>query len=86
MPRSIWKGPVIHPSILKKVKQKIRKPKIWVRSATILSEFIDSEFQIHNGKTFVTLKVTEDMVGHKFGEFASTRLMGKHKKSKKKKI
>ena len=84
MTRSVWKGPVFHPSVLKKIKQKLRKPKLWVRNATILGEFVDHEFEIHNGKSFITLKVTEDMIGHKFGEFASTRLMGKHKKSKKK--
>jgi small subunit ribosomal protein S19 len=85
MARSIWKGPVLNSSILKKIHKGVRNQKIWSRSATIIKEFIDYEFLIHTGKDFITLKVTEDMVGHKFGEFASTRSTGKHKKSKKKK-
>ena len=45
MARSVWKGPVFHPSVLKKIKNKVRKPKIWVRNATILGEFVDHEFE-----------------------------------------
>lgn len=87
MTRSLWKGPFVQENILKKVKNKetFQKLKIWSRGSVILQEFIDHQFEVHNGKMFSPLLVTEDMVGHKFGEFSSTRNKQKVKKNKKKK-
>ncbi|HDM37633.1 MAG TPA: 30S ribosomal protein S19 [Candidatus Omnitrophica bacterium] len=83
MSRSIKKGPYVHPKILKKVelakKTKQRQSiKIWSRSSMILPEFVGMHFNVHNGKTFVPIFVTEKMVGHRFGEFAPTRTFRKH--------
>lgn len=87
MTRSSWKGAFFHPSLLKKVKkhENYYKIKTWSRSSTILREFIGQDFEVHNGRNFVPLTVKEEMVGHKFGEFASTRKMGSHKIKKGKK-
>lgn len=74
MARSLWKGPFCE------VKKKTTK--IWSRRSLILPHFIDSIVTIHNGKSFISLKITEDMVGHKFGEFATTRRKAQHKKKK----
>lgn len=57
--------------------------KVWSRRSFILPEFINKFFEIHNGKQFISLQVNEDMVGHKFGEFASTRKKTLHKKKQK---
>ena len=57
--------------------------RVWSRRSTILPEFIDQFFEIHNGKQFISFQVNEDMVGHKFGEFASTRKKTLHKKKVK---
>lgn len=76
MTRSLWKGPFCE--ILNKQHQ------IWSRRSIILPQFIGKQFLIHNGKSFISLKVTEDMVGHKLGEFASTRKKAVHKKKSKK--
>lgn len=57
--------------------------KIWSRRSVILPQFLDFTFEIYNGKQFVKLKITEDMVGHKFGEFALTRKKPKHPSLKK---
>lgn len=70
MTRSVWKGPFIDPALL---KSKEIKRKVWSRRSCILPQFVGSLAQIYNGKSFIGLKITEDMVGHKFGEFASTR-------------
>ena len=74
MTRSLWKGPFCE--IQKKLK------KIWSRRSVVLPNFIDNTVMIHNGKSFISLKITEDMVGHKFGEFATTRRKPQHKKKK----
>ena len=81
MTRSLWKGPFVQENILKKVKQKetFQKLKIWSRGSVILHEFIDHQFEIHNGKIFSSLLVTEDMIGHKFGEFSRSRKQTIHK-------
>ena len=89
MARSLWKGPFVDSFILEKSKlqkneQSNRKIKIWSRRSMILPEFIDQNFEIHNGKQFIGLQVTEEMVGHKFGEFASTRKKTLHKIKTKK--
>jgi len=57
--------------------------KIWVRSSTILPQHLNVVCQIHNGKSFVSVKITEEMIGHKFGEFALTRKRPTHKKKVK---
>jgi small subunit ribosomal protein S19 len=85
MSRSLSKGPFVHPSLFKK-NLNLKQPfKIWCRNSFIIPEFVDSVFNIHNGKSFVQIKVIEDMVGHKFGEFASTRKKNVFKKKLKKK-
>ena len=78
MARSVWKGPFVEESLIKKAeKQKNetnRKPiKTWSRKSTIIPDFIGLSFLIYNGKKFIPLTISEDMVGHKFGEFAPTR-------------
>ena len=57
--------------------------KVWSRRSVILPQFLDSNFEIYNGKQFIKLRVTEDMIGHKFGEFALTRKKPKHPTLKK---
>ncbi len=89
MSRSVWKGPFVDPSLLKKVeKQKIdtsRKPiKTWSRKSTIIPDFVGSSFLIHNGKKFITITISEDMVGHKLGEFSPTRQFTGHTPADKK--
>ena len=87
MARSLKKGPFFHHSLLKKTKDKkdYRTIRIWSRSSTILPEFVGQQFEVHTGRAFVSILITEDMIGHKFGEFASTRKFGKHKVKKGKK-
>lgn len=83
MGRSLKKGPYVVQRLLDKVERTEatgnREPiKTWSRSCTIVPEFIGRNFAIHNGKTFVKLYVTEDMVGHKLGEFSPTRTFRGH--------
>ena len=81
MPRSIKKGPFVDPYIFKKAEQaeKDKKPiKTWSRRSTILPDFVGLTFAVHNGKKFVPVYVTENMVGHKLGEFAPTRTYQGH--------
>ena len=89
MSRSVWKGPFVDPSLIKQVeKQKevsSRKPiKTWSRKSTIIPDFVGSSFLIHNGKKFITITVSEDMVGHKLGEFSPTRQFSGHTPADKK--
>ena len=89
MARSIWKGPFVEESVIKKVdKQKNetnKKPiKIWSRKSTIIPDFVGISFLIYNGKKFIPITVSEDMVGHKFGEFAPTRQFFGHTPADKK--
>ena len=89
MARAIWKGRFVEESLIKKVeKQKMdtnRKPiKTWSRKSTIIPEFIGSSFLIYNGKKFIPLTISEDMVGHKLGEFAPTRTFAGHTPADKK--
>ena len=89
MSRAIWKGPFVDPSLLKKVeKQKNesgRKPiKTWSRKSTILPDFVGISFLVHNGKKFIPITISEDMVGHKLGEFAPTRTFFGHTPADKK--
>ena len=89
MSRSIWKGPFVDPSLLKKVeklKDQTNKPpiKTWSRKSTIIPEFVGYSFLIHNGKKFIPIKISEEMVGHKLGEFSPTRQFSGHTPADKK--
>ena len=89
MARSIWKGPFVEESLIKKVdKQKNdpnKKPiKTFSRKSTIIPDFVGISFLIYNGKKFIPITVSEDMVGHKFGEFAPTRQFFGHTPADKK--
>ena len=82
MGRSLKKGPYIDPSILKKIKN--GKPaagtviKTWARACTIVPDMLGFTFGVHTGKDFVSVFITEDLIGHKLGEFAPTRKFIKH--------
>ncbi|MBM4188668.1 MAG: 30S ribosomal protein S19 [Gemmatimonadetes bacterium] len=83
MGRSIRKGPYVHESLLKKVqvlnsKNQKQVVKTWSRSSTILPEFVGHTFGVHNGNKHVPVYVTENMVGHKLGEFSPTRVFKGH--------
>lgn len=83
MPRSLKKGPYIHYKLQKKVEQANEKGskkviKTWSRSSMISPDFIGLTFAVHNGKQFIPVFVTENMVGHKLGEFAPTRTFKGH--------
>ena len=83
MGRSLKKGPHVDAKLLKKVlRQKEsggREPiQTWARACTIVPEFVGHSFNIHNGKIFIRVFMTEDMVGHKLGEFAPTRVFRTH--------
>jgi small subunit ribosomal protein S19 len=91
MSRSMKKGPFVDGKLLGKVEKqksgKDREPiKTWARRCTIVPEFIGHTFMVHNGKAHVKLFVTEDMVGHKLGEFAPTRTFRGHSGAKAKDI
>ena len=90
MARSTKKGPFVDKSLMKKVEVmnesgKKEVIKTWSRRSTIYPEFIGHTFAVHNGKDFIPVYVTEDMVGHKLGEFSMTRKFGGHGDDKKKK-
>jgi small subunit ribosomal protein S19 len=83
MGRSLKKGPFVVEKLLRKVERAKavgdREPiKTWARACTIVPEFVGQNFLVHNGRTFIKLFVTEDMVGHKLGEFSPTRLFRGH--------
>lgn len=82
MSRSLKKGPYIHPSLLKHMGRVSPGSKTviktWSRSSTITPEMIGYAFGVHNGRSFVEVRVMEDMVGHKLGEFAPTRKFLRH--------
>ncbi len=80
MSRSLKKGPFTDPKLVKKVLAASRGAviKTWSRDSTILPEMVGLTFQVHNGKTFIDVYVTENMVGHKLGEFALTRKFHRH--------
>ena len=89
MARSVWKGPFVEESLLKKIdKQKnnpSKKPiKTWSRKSTIIPDFVGISFLIYNGKKFIPITISEDMVGHKLGEFAPTRQFAGHTPADKK--
>ncbi|MBQ6053242.1 MAG: 30S ribosomal protein S19 [Clostridia bacterium] len=87
MSRSVKKGPYVELSLMKKVlemneKGEKRVVKTWSRASTIFPEFVGHTFAVHDGKKHVPVYVTEDMVGHKLGEFAPTRVFRGHSGSK----
>ena len=89
MSRSIWKGPFVDPSLIKKVEkmktQSNSTPiKTWSRKSTIIPEFVGVSFLIYNGKKFIPIKISEEMVGHKLGEFSPTRQFSGHTPADKK--
>ena len=89
MARSVWKGPFVDPSLIKKVekmKDQINKTpiKTWSRKSTIIPEFVGTSFLIYNGKKFIPIKISEEMVGHKLGEFSPTRQFSGHTPADKK--
>lgn len=88
MPRSLKKGPFIDLHLLKKVEtaleQSSRKPiKTWSRRSTVFPEMVGLTIAVHNGRQHVPVLITEDMVGHKLGEFAATRTYRGHAADKK---
>ena len=83
MARSLKKGPYVAQSLLKKIQKlnesnKKEVVKTWSRRSTIFPDFVGQTIAVHNGKEFIPVYVTEDMVGHKLGEFALTRKFGGH--------
>ena len=89
MARSLKKGPFVDEHLMKKVQEmnksgKKEVIKTWSRLSTIFPDFIGHTFAVHNGKEHIPVYVTEDMVGHKLGEFALTRKNGGHGENKKK--
>ncbi|MEX1013771.1 MAG: 30S ribosomal protein S19 [Candidatus Paceibacterota bacterium] len=81
MSRSLKKGPYVDPKLMKKVMN--RKPeegaiKTWSRGSEIAPEMVGFTFSVHNGKDFIEVKVTEDMIGHRLGEFSPTRKFNRH--------
>ena len=87
MGRSIKKGPYVQPVLLKRVKEmneagEKRVLKTWSRSSTIFPDFVGHTFAVHDGRKHVPVYVTEDMVGHKLGEFAPRRTFKGHAGSK----
>jgi small subunit ribosomal protein S19 len=88
MTRSAKKGPFVDERLFGKVQKNVqtgsREPiKTWCRACTVVPEFIGHTFMVHNGKTFHKIFVTEDMVGHKLGEFSPTRIFRGHGSVKK---
>ena len=89
MARSVWKGPFVEGSLIKKAeksRQTVRSEviKTWSRRSTILPQFVGLTFGVYNGKKFIPVNVTEEMVGHKLGEFAPTRTFKGHIKDDRK--
>ena len=89
MARAVWKGPFVEESLMKKVDKYKTDPKkipikTWSRKSTIIPEFVGISFLIYNGKKFISIKISEEMVGHKLGEFAPTRQFSGHTPADKK--
>jgi small subunit ribosomal protein S19 len=90
MPRSLKKGPFVDDSLTRKVQKAIETNdkkviKTWSRRSTITPDMISMTFAVHNGKKFIPVFVTENMVGHKFGEFSPTRIFYGHSGDRKEK-
>jgi len=89
MARSVWKGPFVDITLIKKaekISESGRKEviKTWSRRSTILPQFVGLTFGVYNGKKFIPVSVSENMVGHKFGEFSPTRVFKGHTTADKK--
>ena len=89
MARSVWKGPFVDGHLLKKVEQtrssgKNTPIKTWSRRSTILPQFVGMTFAVHNGNKFIPVLVTDNMIGHKLGEFAPSRTFKAHTAADKK--
>lgn len=95
MSRSIWKGPYVERNLLKKIAhlnlnnshnsdKSFKLVKTWSRKSVILPEFVGITFQVYNGYKWISVRVTDEMIGHKLGEFSATRKSCIHKKKKKK--
>lgn len=83
MSRSLEKGPYVEPKLFKRILElknvgERRPIKTWSRRSTIVPEFVGITISIYNGRKFISIFITEDMVGHKLGEFAPTRIFKKH--------
>jgi len=88
MARSVWKGPFVDGYLIKKVTKVLTSGKrevlkIWSRRSTIIPMFVGITFMVYNGKKHIPVTVREEMVGHKFGEFAPTRTFNGHSGDKK---
>ena len=88
MGRSLKKGPFLNPKLFMKVQKLDERGekapiKTWARACTIVPEFVGHTFMVHNGKTHLKVFVTEDMVGHRLGEFAPTRTFKAHGQAEK---
>ncbi|WP_340108911.1 30S ribosomal protein S19 [Pikeienuella sp. HZG-20] len=88
MPRSVWKGPFVDAHVLKKAEKaqgsgKNQVIRIWSRRSTILPQFVGLTFGVYNGKKHIPVNVSEDMIGHKFGEFSPTRTYHGHTADKR---
>ena len=88
MPRSLKKGPFVDAHLLKKAETALETEsrkiiKTWSRRSTILPQFVGMTFAVHNGKKFIPVFVTEEMVGHKLGEFSPTRMFHGHSGDRK---
>jgi small subunit ribosomal protein S19 len=91
MTRSVWKGPFVDGYLLKKADAarssgRSEMIKIWSRRSTILPQFVGLTFGVYNGRKHIAVYVTEDMVGHKFGEFSPTRTFQSHSSDRKAKL
>ena len=89
MARAVWKGPFVEESLMRKVDKYKTDPKkipikTWSRKSTIIPEFVGVSFLIYNGKKFIPIKISEEMVGHKLGEFSPTRTFSGHTPADKK--
>ena len=89
MARAVWKGPFVEESLMKKVDKYKSDPKkipikTWSRKSTIIPDFVGVSFLIYNGKKFIPITVSQDMVGHKLGEFSPTRSFFGHTPADKK--
>lgn len=89
MARSVWKGPFVEKNLLKKIEEarasgKNMVIKTWSRRSTILPNMVGLTFGVHNGHKFIPVLVTDQMIGHKLGEFAPTRLFKAHSAADKK--
>ena len=89
MARSVKKGPFVDPKLMKKIdnmnkSENKRVIQTWARRSTVSPEFVGHTFSVHNGNKFIPVYITENMVGHKLGEFAPTRFFRSHGGSEKK--